>query len=292
MLKCIAGIVLYNPDLYRLKENITNIYSQVEMIVLVDNNSINFNEVKQLYDNYSKLHIISNSENRGVAAALNQIIYFCDENDMEWALTLDQDSVCPLNIIQEFKKYTSFEKVAIICPEIIDRKIELIEKKNKVKEFEIVKNCITSASLINVKICKELSCFDERMFIDYVDFDYCETVIKNDYKIIKVNTVSLLHQLGDSKLINIFGKKIVIYNHSPIRKYYFTRNMIYYIKKHRDTINVSRTYFNLIKRSLITICFESQKIRKIKMIFKGVRDSKKIYSQFIYDRCNSQTNSN
>ena len=284
MLKCIAGIVLYNPDLYRLKENIKNIYTQVEKIVLVNNNSINFNEVKKLYENDSKIHIISNSENIGVAAALNQIIHFCNKNNIEWALTLDQDSVCPSSIIHEFEKYTAFEKVAIICPKIIDRKIELTEVNNEVEDFEFVKRCITSASLTNAQICKTLGFFDERMFIDYVDFDYCETVIKNDYKIIKVNTTSLLHQIGDSKLISLFGKKIIVYNHSPIRKYYFTRNMIYYIKKHKDTIDVSGTYLKLIKRSIITVCFESQKIKKIKMIIKGIRDSKKIYSQFLFDK--------
>jgi len=282
MLKCIAGIVLYNPDLNLLKENVDNIYPQVEKLVFVDNNSKNIDEIKKLYDSDSKIHIISNCKNKGIATALNQIIYFCDEKEVEWALTLDQDSVCPLNIIQEFEKYISFERVAIICPKILDRKIGSIEEEKEigVNDYEFVKGCITSASLTNVKICKKLGYFDDKMFIDFVDFDYCTTVIENDYKIIKVNTATLLHQVGDPKLLNFFGKKVIIYNHSPIRKYYFTRNMIYYINKHKDTINVSRAYMNLIKKLFITIIFEDQKLKKMKMIFKGIKNSKKIITEF------------
>ena len=38
---CCAGIVLYNPEPDRLKENIAAIDKQVETIILIDNNSLN-----------------------------------------------------------------------------------------------------------------------------------------------------------------------------------------------------------------------------------------------------------
>ena len=42
-----AGIVLYNPDIDRLKKNLEVIESQVEKVFLVDNHSNNLEEVKK-----------------------------------------------------------------------------------------------------------------------------------------------------------------------------------------------------------------------------------------------------
>ena len=48
-LKVLAGIVLYNPDLERLSENVSAIIPQVDILLLVDNKSNNINEIISLY---------------------------------------------------------------------------------------------------------------------------------------------------------------------------------------------------------------------------------------------------
>ena len=45
-MKYIAGIVLYNPDLGRLKENIESICKQVDKVILIDNGSDNRREIE------------------------------------------------------------------------------------------------------------------------------------------------------------------------------------------------------------------------------------------------------
>ena len=40
-MKIVAGIILYNPDIDRLMDNISAISPQVESIIIIDNNSIN-----------------------------------------------------------------------------------------------------------------------------------------------------------------------------------------------------------------------------------------------------------
>ena len=44
--KVIAGIVLYNPELQRLEENICALLKQVDEIVLMDNHSVNEDEIR------------------------------------------------------------------------------------------------------------------------------------------------------------------------------------------------------------------------------------------------------
>lgn len=103
--------------------------------------------------------------------ALNQICSWCKENNYSWVITLDQDSLVQEDIIKKYKKYISTPNIAIMTPVIIDRNnIKCESQKN---DFEYVDKCITSASFTNIDIWYQLQGFDEYMFIDLVDFEYC-----------------------------------------------------------------------------------------------------------------------
>ena len=56
-----AGIVLYNPDINRMNENINNIINQVDYVILVDNGSKNKPDIEdaiqQSFHNSDKLII-------------------------------------------------------------------------------------------------------------------------------------------------------------------------------------------------------------------------------------------
>lgn len=71
----IAGIVLFNPEISRLKKNISTITNQVEKIVLFDNGSSNIEEIKEVALGNSKLILIQSKKNIGIAAALNRIFF-------------------------------------------------------------------------------------------------------------------------------------------------------------------------------------------------------------------------
>lgn len=70
-----AGIVLYNPDTDRLKENINAIINQCTHIYLIDNGSDNINNISDLLEEYNdlKITVIYNQKNMGIASALNQL---------------------------------------------------------------------------------------------------------------------------------------------------------------------------------------------------------------------------
>lgn len=271
-----AGIILYNAEIDRLFENISAVYPQVDIIILIDNNSRNISEVEKKIVDKNKVFLIKNSENYGVAKALNQIITFCQEKKCDWVLTLDQDSVVPANLIEEYKKYITIDSLGIICPRIIDRNY-LDDNKIKIKSpYDYVEKCITSASLTNIKVCSDVGYFDEKLFIDLVDFEYCIRLRKKGYKILRINTVTLLHQLGNLKVYNILGKKIRVTNHSVNRKYYLARNSIYYAKKHKDYVRKIKVYEKLLIAILKVLFFESNKFKKFKAMFNGYVDGIRI----------------
>ena len=98
-----AGIILFNPDMNRLKENINAVIVQCTHIYLVDNGSSNIDEVIELLKRYNQpqVSIIRNTVNQGIARALNQLTAAAQSDGFEWILTLDQDSIAPDNIINE-----------------------------------------------------------------------------------------------------------------------------------------------------------------------------------------------
>ncbi|HEY5525405.1 MAG TPA: glycosyltransferase family 2 protein [Clostridium sp.] len=273
----VAGIVLYNPDLKRLKENINAIYSQVSKIVLIDNASDNIDEVENLYKGYKNIVIEKNTQNKGIARGLNQIVQFAEKEGYDWVLTLDQDSVSPNNLIEEYTKYLYIEKLAIVSPIIIDRNRDygnescVLLENNK---YSFIDTCITSASLINVSVCRKLNCFDEIMFIDGVDFDYCKRVVLNGYKIIRANAVSLIHEIGHIKIRKFLFWNVIVRNHSAFRKYYIARNILYFDNKYRKPGSRFTAYLRVLKLGLVTLLYEEDKINKIMAIAKGVHNNK------------------
>ena len=273
--KIIASIVTYNPDIKRLKENINAISDQVDRVVLVDNGSNNKNEIEELLNELQVgCFCIYNNTNGGIAKALNQAFLWAEKENYDWVLTLDQDTVCAENLVYGLIKHVNREKIAIIAPKYIDRNYEDVTDNDHGWEF--VERCITSASLTNVKAWRDVDGFYEELFIDYVDYDFCAKLRRKGYKIIRDSDVAILHEIGHSKKICIGKHSYVLYNHSPIRDYYIVRNRLYYCSEYGDVWDVESEKKAMILRCFMIAFFEKNRIRKIKAMLSGWRDSAKL----------------
>lgn len=182
-----AGIVSYNPDIKRFKENIDSILSQVDKLIIIENGSKDSEEIIKIIKSYdeNRIKLVVNSKNMGIAKALNQIMVCAEKANYEWVITLDQDSVCPENLVKEYSKYIEEDNVAIICPQIQDRRRKYLELEETegVSEIDM---CITSASCTNVKIWRAVKGFDSKLFIDLVDNEYCKKIRLYGYKILRL----------------------------------------------------------------------------------------------------------
>ena len=269
----LAGITLFNPSLEGILRNIGAIIKQVDRVICIDNGTKDIEEIERgIKLNYPDVIIIKNKENLGIAKALNQMFKYAKEEGYEWVLTLDQDSVCPCNIISEYKKFMNLKNLGSLCPVLDDRNYEntdLIEG-----EVTYLDKCITSASLTSVEVWETVEGFFEELFIDFVDHDFSAKLIEHNYIIVRVNAVHLEHEIGHGKTVNFFGKRITVLNHSSFRKYYMTRNWIYYMKAHRDIINYSEERIKFIFFFLKTFLYEENKMEKMTEMFRGLRDAK------------------
>jgi rhamnosyltransferase len=180
--------------------------------------------------------------------------FFSDIN-YKWTITLDQDSVSPENLIYELSKHIS-ENVGVIGPKIVYRNNEKYTRET-FETIEDVDWIITSASLTNLEAWKKIEGFDEKLFIDGVDRDFCIRLKSEGYKNLVCNNVTLMHELGNLKCRKILGKTIYVTNHSPFRVYYMSRNY-FYLDKKLGTHSAQKNFFKLLFKILF---FEKIKLK-------------------------------
>lgn len=277
-MKILAEIITYNPNLIDLRMNILKIYDQVDFLLIVDNDSSNLEPLKKMISELKikNCSVIYNENNLGIAKALNQGLIFAKSNNFEWIMTLDQDSMCDENIIRSYKAYLSkkySEKDIILTPTIIDLNLKhgphVIEGK---QEHSFVDLAITSGSLLNVNVALEIDGFDETLFIDYVDFDFCIKARNKGYTIIKLTDAILYHRLGELKEYNLLVFKVNVTNHSALRRFYLYRNKIILYKRYYKTNFkwVLRNIISSLKVIGLIIFFEEQKKQKLFQVIKGI----------------------
>lgn len=269
--KICAGIVLYNPNEGRLSDNINAVISQVSVLFLVDNASNNIHSIRDRWIKNPKIRFITNNKNEGIAKALNQMCEAASLECYRWILTLDQDSVCPNNLIETFIPFTENNQIGIVCPRFkLNISNDLLTKNNN---LEYVDYCITSASLTRLEAWKRSGKFDEWMFIDCVDYDFCIKLKNTGYKIIKVNDITINHEVGNAEIKCLpFNIKIILYNHNKIRNYYMVRNTIYIIRKYSNNKSVYKWIPRLLYWELCKIIFEKNKKATFMSLLQGLID--------------------
>jgi rhamnosyltransferase len=229
-------VILYHPDEKDIIRNVQSYIDYVSTLMVFDNSSCSNELVERIRSISPKIVFISNEKNEGIAAPLNKTIELVAGRST-WLLAMDQDSCFePAQAAAYFNSFNRLlarsEEIAIVCPNHSSaNKPDLINDEHK----EVVR-AITSGSLINTKICKQLNGFDEKLFIDDVDLEYCYRCIVAGYKVIQFTNIHLKHSLGTAKEAGYFSvvKKSNRSLHSPFRIYYMVRNFLYVSKKYRE----------------------------------------------------------
>lgn len=267
MKKIIASIVTYNPDIEILNKNIKSFYDEVSKIIIIDNNSINIDEILHLQND--KIQVISNNINVGIAKALNTALEFAYEDNFDYLLTMDQDSYFDSNGCSLLLDGFVNDKISIVCPSLLDVNSKSLDSVSE--SYQKIFTTITSGSLCLVKAFIDVGGFKDELFIDYVDFEICLRLQRKGYLILKSRDCILNHQLGDSKVFCFFGFRFISTNHSPLRRYYYARNKVYIYKKYsfRFLHFVLMDLLSFIKTIFIIIALENDKFKKLKMIAKG-----------------------
>ena len=184
---------------------------------------------------------------------------------------MDQDSRFYPGMMANYKKLIEeqySENTAIAMYSVYQEGMKL-----KGNETQYVERAITSGSVVDIRIAGTIGGFDENLFIDEVDNEFCYRAQLHGYKILCFPQIKMQHHLGDPIPGNLFGVKFKGLNHNKLRKYYITRNNIYVIKKYPKVTGYC--FKELMKILIKLLLVEPDKTSRILFMFKGVKDALK-----------------
>jgi rhamnosyltransferase len=270
-----AVIVTYNPQ-PTLTTNVLALARQVGQVTVIDNGSPDGAE-KRLHELQSNFgcKVIWNQANLGIAVALNLGVKYAMESGFDWVCTFDQDSLISdgfiSKMLEAYEDAPSREMVALIVPRYIDRESGMTERLKQCRG-EILA-AMTSGSLIPLSVIQKLGFFDESLYMDAVDIEFCLRARRNGMVILQSPAV-LLHSLGRTKYYRLFGLRFGVTNHSAGRRYYMTRNRLRLLMRYaadwRWSWRESRT---MLVEVLKVLFAEQNKWKKILAMAAGIADA-------------------
>ncbi|MEC4049898.1 hypothetical protein OX284_010700 [Flavobacterium sp. SUN046] len=233
-----ASVILYHPQIEDIA-NISTYCTKVDKVYIYDNTEDKSNE--NLFSEMDNVSYFWDGENKGLSVRLNAACNRAISDGFDYLLTMDQDSSfleenldCYFNDILNF---SNKESVAIYG--LVYDKENIAVKRDEVS-FIKKDHLITSASVVNLKLFTIIGGFDENLFIDGVDIDYCFAALVKGFDNIEFQNNFFKHSLGEPKRkgsitsFYLYKKNVMI--HPPVRVYYMKRNMLYLEAKYGDVL--------------------------------------------------------
>lgn len=267
MNSAMVGIVAFNPELSLLRSCIRSATAQTSLVCVVDNGSRNADEVRQICQEYGAVYSGS-SLNTGVASGLNRVMMIAASRSCEAVLFLDQDSILADGSLPMLLQTLSEDAVGIAVAAVHERNSGAIQTTKAEVDY-----CITSGSLVRVSTWSEIGQYDEGMFVDFVDFDFCARLRKKGLRIVRDDRASIDHSIGDYERRRLG----TIYNYSPFRLRHMAADMTYFAWKHRATpknLRPPRTSrigvrAVLARKAMMIAIYETNKVAKVSAILRG-----------------------
>lgn len=285
----VAGIVTFNPDLDRLEQNLSAVAGQVEQVVVFDNGSENIADIESMSAEWGNVQVLRGEINHGVAYALNRLLDVAVRHGQPYLLTLDQDSIASPGMVGVLRASMG-PRVAMVTPLIVDRNKSRTAARSKIVSSlqaysrPARRGAITSGALLAVDAADQVGRFDERLFIDYVDYDLNARLMINGYRVIRASDVELLHEVGRAQPTWLYTprrdvdgtwrlERFYAFGHNAQRCYYKARNRVIFTKKYGRHIGFSNEgVWQIPQQVLLTLLFESDKTAKLMAFARGFRD--------------------
>ena len=262
-------VVLYNPTDAIIRNSIS--YAQhFDKLFIIDNSEkLNF-DIK-IFEKYNNITYFKMNGNEGIASALNKGTEMAINDSADFCLTMDQDSFFPYDRLTDIKKILSGGEIAQYG--IVG--LELNKEQYKNTKLVNVNWWLTSGNFINLNNFKKLEKrFDDRLFIDAVDCAICYSFRKIGLKIAYIEGISITHTIGNPQKRKFLNKEFTLMNYSPIRYYYIFRNNVFLYRTDKKAFkeNFKSLLFSFLPKVLF---FEKNKTKKLKAIFRGIKDGVK-----------------
>lgn len=281
-----AILVTYNPDVDLLKKVINSIKDQVALVVLVDNS---FNCKVMHYIDQKNVKYIFNDGNVGVSGAYNIGINEIKSRFYEFILILDQDTIIPNGMVEEYISVSEILKekniiYSAIGPRFKNPRTGRVSKfvrfgwfRNKYVTAEdnqsIVSTdfLISSGSFYRVDVFDQVGYFDEGLFVDHVDTEWFLRAKSLGLPAFGAWKVVMEHYLGEREICLWLLRWRCQPIHKPFRLYYIYRNsLLLYQMPHVKLMWISGDLLRLFRIFFMYLVFCREKIDILHFIRQGL----------------------
>lgn len=271
-----------------------NVSAQCDAIVIVDNGSFDAIQLHHIGTRGKEIHLLRNAQNVGLAKALNAGIERASKLGATHVVLIDHDSTVAPEMVDALHgviEAASPDAEIVAVPTIIfsdnDNRCRWPQTSisNRIRfrlvyGHEIAKPtsvdlAVGSGMHMSVQTWKRLGGFDEQLFVDLVDTDFCLRARAAGMSIMAVPTARLLHDIGhpDRRDIPLLGPAFPTH-HSDLRHYYIARNRVTLLQRHGPRFPSWVAYETLsgLKLTAKVLLFEPQRLQKLLSMVRGSKD--------------------
>lgn len=300
--KVCAVIVSYEPDLAVLRCCIEQIELQVGGVCLVDNTStpevaLQISQLKgsRRQDNHHKkihFHCISLGHNQGIASAQNKGIAWAAEQQFEYVLLLDQDSLAnPQMVSNQLAAFRQLASEGVVPAAIGAAYIEANSGHSSAfiqfgmpfckriyytpggANLVRADSLISSGSLISIDTLKAVGEMDESLFIDHVDTEWFLRAAARGFPAYGLWQATMSHALGATSLQFWLGRWYRYPLYPPLRYYYIFRNSL--LLWRLPWAPFAWRAFDarrLLRIALLNLLASDQRLPRWRYMWAGIRD--------------------
>jgi len=273
-----AVVVTYNPD-SSFDENVRALLPQVGKLIIVDNQSAPAAHPLIAQAAASPdVEVIWNEQNLGIAGGLNKgIERALSSGQFSWVATFDQDSRAPADYFAAiFAAYSACpfrDQVGLIGANHTEWTEHDRHSSGPAERFVLreIKTAMTSGSLVKTSVFGSCGRYDESLFMDYVDHEFCLRLRKHGFRVIQAQNAVLAHQLGSPTSHRFLGKRFRTSNHSASRRYHNARNrLLVYGRYFSSEMSwVFNDAFGWLRETVKVSLVERDRAEKLRCMAKG-----------------------
>lgn len=285
-------VVTYNPPA-GLVGRLRAALDQTDRVVVVDNGSTLPPDLGGLDSSEAaRVELLALGSNLGLAAALNRGIEHAGARGAAQVLLLDHDSLPEPDLVARLHHAMREHPrpVAVAAPRIAYAHPDIrcrwptsrpgqrwwfrFAYAADMQHPQPVDLVIGSGMLLDVDAWEQVGRFDESLFIDLVDTEFCLRARSHGYDVLAVPQATLSHVLGDVEQRHLLGLPVYPTHHSALRHYYLSRNRIILTRR------FGRRYPNwlyyetmsALKLTIKVAFFEPDRARKLASMWRGTLD--------------------
>ncbi|MEZ2354080.1 glycosyltransferase family 2 protein [Caballeronia sp. RCC_10] len=279
-----AVVVFYEPDAACFAR--ANRLAKLVPLVVVDNTP--GSTALRRGNLAPDIEYLASGKNEGIAAALNRGVELLRTRDYDHALLFDQDSEPSAALIEGLlvsmrSLASDHRKVAIAGPAYHDARLGTIAPFVRFGKWRMsrvpaegrepleVDFLISSGSCVDLSAWRSIGSMDARLFIDFVDVEWCVRARRAGYAVLGLPWLVMEHSLGDEPVC-ILGRRFAM--HSSFRHYFIFRNALALIL-YRSYMPLSWKLAELVKfpvRLVVYTLMSGHAREHFTMICRGIAD--------------------